>query len=888
MEVYCTRPSCTKPENTIPDECLTARAATEICCANCKMPLILQARFVAIDLLGSGGFGRTFKAKDILRANDQIFSRNIRVIKQLHPINHPGQILTPSTLNYIEEKFGEEASTLEELRHQQIPRFWDYFHEEVNEETGRVQKFFYLVQDYIAGHNLDQELQQKGKFAEDEVINILKEILNILKYIHNYDGTHGVIHRDIKPANIMHCSYDGRLYLIDFGAVRQIVQGLPIDTTSIVLDARFAPPEQFRGEKLSFASDLFALATTCLCLLTGNKNPQRLLFKSKLKENLQVKDQHFAEALDKMLQYEPEDRPQSAQEVLDILSAELKPDLLANQAPAPNSLSTQTSNPDPHPKVSWFKRFSNGVERLPQRWRSIIGFSLSFFLGIAIAVAAHHKPPVPPPAAPPPNSQYFSRGEESLIPELNANSNNPSCQEAYKFKQDGMKVFQKANLSGNKSDFKDAEDLFTASIQKSKQISPVVALNQGSCVVDPETFIYKYNSKVAQSDLARQGSLPTIAVVNLNESTSDIDIPLEILRGVAQVLDEQNTANPSFQILLGSYNKSNVETIARAISNHEIPGDRQYFNKSQILGVVGRYTSSNIWQVGNIYGGTQGKEIVVIAPTSTATRNAQSSTQDRLNSYVFRTASNDAIASEDLANYIQSNSQWKKILIIYEDERYSNSLTQEFRNELRAVGVNRGDIYTCNLFEEECSDKATKEKVDVVMLAPEPKLESIEKAIDTATKARARAGKNIQLLGGDVLYDKKTFELGNAAVGMVIPVFSHIHNTNNDFKKRTQRLWGTEKVSWRTISSYDAAQVFVKALTDLSQSNTPTRRDVYIILKKNGKFFAPGATTDVRFDQNGDRKLITGVGVLVKVDKNNPQSDEYGFTLLKIPERNNS
>ncbi|MGH1397578.1 MAG: 4-Cys prefix domain-containing protein, partial [Trichormus sp.] len=97
MEVYCTRPSCTKPENIISNEHLNALSPTEVRCANCGMPLILQGNFVALKKLGKGGFGRTFTAKNL------DFPYTIRVIKQLDPRIVPGQIVTQGMLNRIEE-----------------------------------------------------------------------------------------------------------------------------------------------------------------------------------------------------------------------------------------------------------------------------------------------------------------------------------------------------------------------------------------------------------------------------------------------------------------------------------------------------------------------------------------------------------------------------------------------------------------------------------------------------------------------------------------------------------------------------------------------------------------------------------------------------------------
>ena len=179
MEVYCTHPSCIKPENTISDEILNSRSATKLLCANCRMPLILQGHFVPIDLLESDRFGITFKAKDL------DFPSTTLVIKLLHPQNCSGKILSPQTLRRIEEMFVREATILDKLNHSRIPRLLAFFTLKIEEETGYREKFFYLVQDYIEGQDLakelDEKLKQNKKFSEDEVISILNEIMNILQ-----------------------------------------------------------------------------------------------------------------------------------------------------------------------------------------------------------------------------------------------------------------------------------------------------------------------------------------------------------------------------------------------------------------------------------------------------------------------------------------------------------------------------------------------------------------------------------------------------------------------------------------------------------------------------------------------------------------------------------
>lgn len=842
MDAYCTGLNCGQPRNTIPDKSLNLNNITQILCSNCQMPLILDRKFVAIEKLGEGGFGITYKAKDLNLPDIT------RVIKQLHPTSPSGEILTEKEIKWRIDNFRKEARILDTLRHPQIPRLLAFFTMEFPEETGYVQKFFYLVQDYIEGRDLAYELRQNGSFSEDKVINILKEILIILNYIHNYDGSNGYIHRDIKPHNIMRCRKDGKLYLIDFGVVKQILQGVEVETT-IVLDPRFGAPEQ-KGGQVSPASDLYATATTCLCLLTGITDINGLLLNSSWRDRVSVSDPRFATALNEMLMHNQKDRPQSAKQVLNILSGG-------------DTTGGRTIPPEPIPQHPWWSRFPDWVRQVPRRWPSIIRYGFVLLLVIAIAVIfpniyGSFQPP-------PPFANYFSRGEESLIPQLNPA--NPDCKGAYDLKQEGIKAFKEASSSSNPGNFRDAERSFTDSINQS---------NPNHCRVDPETFIYQYNSKAAQTASAGNGSLPTIAVVI--PSKSNLDIALEILRGVAQVLKQPNINPPLFQILLVEDNNNIIqdsEKLANYISGNKIPEEFNYFKNSQILGVINRYTSRYIWKLGNIYGD---KKLVTIATTSTANRiPIQGSI---LNPYVFRTSSNDSIAAQDLVNYMIQD----KVLIAYRRgdpfDPYSDSLRNMFRRDLLNIKkIRSGNIQECDLATntpETCIDMAQNEPVNVLMLAPDPN--NLKEAISIAKLANG----NFKILGGDVLYGKQI-----SANKMVVAVPFHADKANDNFKSQTKNLWGIEKVSWRTMTSYDATQAFVKALTDLRGIANLTRQNIYDNLS-DSSFSAPGAITEVRFDKDHDRKAVTGVGVLVQLDKSNPNSDEYGFTLLQTPQRNNS
>lgn len=303
---YCLNPACPHPENL---------THTELCQA-CGAKLLLRDRYRVVQALGQGGFGATFLAKD-----ESLPGKPYCVIKQLRPAAS-----SPHVLQMARDLFKREAKTLGKIgNHPQVPRLLDYF--EANQE-------FYLVQEYISGSTLQQEVKRSGPFSEAGVKQFLSEVLPMLQYIHGQQ----VIHRDIKPANLIRRSQDKKLVLIDFGAVKDQVnpqRAGASEQTALTAYAigtpGYAPPEQMAMRPV-YASDIYALGVSCIYLLTG-KSPKDLDYDPATgemlwQEQVHISD-HFASVLRKMLEVSVRHRYQNATEVLRALDLEPYLDSLA-------------------------------------------------------------------------------------------------------------------------------------------------------------------------------------------------------------------------------------------------------------------------------------------------------------------------------------------------------------------------------------------------------------------------------------------------------------------------------------------------------------------------------------------------------------------------------
>ncbi|MEP0869111.1 bifunctional serine/threonine-protein kinase/ABC transporter substrate-binding protein [Trichocoleus desertorum AS-A10] len=765
---------------------------------NAMLGRLLGARYKVIQALGSGGFGQTFIAEDMQRPGNPPC-----VLKHLNfATQHP------HVLQQVRRLFYAEAETLEKLgrHHDQIPQLLAYF-EEAEE--------FYLVQEFVPGNPLSVELPWGTKLSEAQVIGILEDVLGVLAYIHSQ----GVIHRDIKPDNLIRRQHDGKLVLIDFGAVKTITNQVAetIGQTQLsvpIYTSGYGASEQCLG-KPQFSSDIYALGVIAVQALTGMRPSQfpvdpesgEIVWRDQARVSVQL-----ATIIDKMVRYHFNQRYQSATTVLQALQH-----------------ITDLPRADPvEPIIPAIATLENPPDRRLRHLRSVLlGLGVATIASFGMAILL--RKPLP---------QLFS----DVTVETSTPTPSPATAIATDYISWGEKILTPGTSQPAKQKGVDA-----LAIKAYPQAEKALEVARQAERSDPETLIYLNNARI--------GATPAHAIAVVVPLGDTLNSSLEILRGVAQAQTQVNQGGGinGVPLKVAIANDNNQIETAQAIATDLI-------NHPHVLGVVGHGTSDTTLAAGKVY---QTGQLAIVAPISSA---VQLST---LGSYIFRVMPSDRFTARALCNYMLTRLQKKRVAIFFSsNSSYSESLSSEFKNALfyGAPGkvVAEFDLAGPDFNAYESVEKAIQQKAEVIMLAAPSQVS--DRALQVVQINRRR----LPVLAGDSIYTKKTLQVGGeAAVGMVVAVPSNVlGNTRLPFQQQAQKLWGHE-IDWRTALAYDSTQTLVAGIR-----RDPSRRGVRQTLE-TPNFTATGALGAVSFSSTGDREGVVQLVQVTPVAKK--QSQAYQF-----------
>jgi tetratricopeptide (TPR) repeat protein/predicted Ser/Thr protein kinase len=220
---------------------VTQSTATEAAAKGQLQPgTIIGERYEILQLLGQGGMGAVYKARDI-ELERLVALKLIRPDLATHP-----EIL---------RRFKQELILAREVTHRNVVRIFD---------LGQAHGVRFITMEYVEGRDLHALLHEKGKLPPEEAVPIFVQIAAALEAAHHA----GVVHRDLKPQNIL-VDQGGRVYVMDFGVARSLETPGMTQTGALMGTPEYMSPEQAKGLKVDARSDLFSLGIIFYEMLSG-------------------------------------------------------------------------------------------------------------------------------------------------------------------------------------------------------------------------------------------------------------------------------------------------------------------------------------------------------------------------------------------------------------------------------------------------------------------------------------------------------------------------------------------------------------------------------------------------------------------------------------------
>ncbi|MEG4204686.1 ABC transporter substrate-binding protein [Microcoleus sp. Pol7_A1] len=447
----------------------------------------------------------------------------------------------------------------------------------------------------------------------------------------------------------------------------------------------------------------------------------------------------------------------------------------------------------------------------------------------------------------------MTRSQESLL-----KSSTP------RLKQDGVNDFAKSN-------YREAFNYFKRSWHEEER-------------KDPETLIYM-NNALLKAKKADYYTIAIIVPVRTNEQgRAELDLPKEILRGVAQAQTEVNLKlfnseidrnlngldfqenqaikGKGLQVIIADDANLKDESIARANSLVKLGG---------VLGAVGHYTNAMTAHTVDIY---NQNHLVLISPGSTT-----EAATEKPRKFFFRTVPRTKVSVEVFVKYlIEKKGQTTAAGFYSTSSESTSSFWEEFRKQFRERGGNIAKITEFDLSKSDFNVKKAIQEVrqtekTTIVLSPSHGQIAIKNAM---ALFQANLDRN-WVVGTGGIYSQNTLEAAAKLPSfekMAVAVsWHHLNSPDRKFLEDTRKLW-EGNVSHRTALTYDATKTLIQAIEEQQQ---PSREGMQKTIA-NPDFSVTGATGTIQFDKTGSRKNFSPILVhIVKCSQ-----EQFGVTFVPI------